>query len=314
MKEHIYLLSNGIVYREQNTLVIAGTEKFVIPIKRIASLHVYGNISISSITLKLLSKNNVPVHFFSKIGTYYGSFFPYKYKQSGMVLLAQSKAFFERREKIAKSMVEGLKNTILHFLKNHYEREIIEKIKSVDVSCDNVEKIRSDESKIWKHFYDFLRSKLKNLEFDSRSYRPPKDEGNAVISFVNSLLYGAILNEIHNTELSPAISYLHEPMERRISLVLDIADIFKPAIMGNVLLNADKLLNDTYFEKEKFGVYLSREGRKKITELFENKMKTVVYSKKFKRKVSIRTVIRGECIRLRDALLSEKEYTPFVPW
>ncbi len=43
---------------------------------------------------------------------------------------------------------------------------------------------------------------------------------NALISFGNSMIYSTVLSEIYNTQLNPTISYLHEPSERRYSLLL----------------------------------------------------------------------------------------------
>ena len=163
-------------------------------------------------------------------------------------------------------------------------------------------------------FYEFLRNNLNNLKFGSRKFHPPVDEGNAVISFVNTLLYSVIYSELYNTELDTSIGFLHEPCSRKPSLVLDIADIFKPLISSSILLKCDSLLSESDFEKKQKGIYLSHEGRKKVIELFQKKMEKVVFCKKLKKEVKIRTAIRAECLRLRDCLFFEREYKPYIPW
>ena len=45
-----------------------------------------------------------------------------------------------------------------------------------------------------------------------------------------SMLYTTIL-KIYHTAINPTISYLHEPSERRFSLALDMAEIFKPVFV-----------------------------------------------------------------------------------
>ena len=49
-------------------------------------------------------------------------------------------------------------------------------------------------------------------------------------------MYTAVLSEMYKTQLNPTISYLHEPGSRRFSLSLDIAEIFKPLLMDNLIL------------------------------------------------------------------------------
>ncbi|HIQ49784.1 MAG TPA: CRISPR-associated endonuclease Cas1 [Nanoarchaeota archaeon] len=156
------------------------------------------------------------------------------------------------------------------------------------------------DTKLWIVFYEFLRNNLNNLKFGSRKFHPPADEGNAIISFVNTLLYSVIYSELYNTELDTSIGFLHEPCSRKPSLVLDIADIFKPLISSSILLKCDSLLSESDFEKKQKGIYLSHEGRKKVIELFQKKMEKVVFCKKLKKEVKIRTAIRAECLRLRD--------------
>ncbi len=58
-----------------------------------------------------------------------------------------------------------------------------------------------------------------------RTRRPPGNEMNALISFLNSRLYATIVSELYNTQLVPTVSYLHEPGERRFSLALDPSEI-----------------------------------------------------------------------------------------
>ncbi|WP_258954767.1 CRISPR-associated endonuclease Cas1 [Lysinibacillus fusiformis] len=48
-------------------------------------------------------------------------------------------------------------------------------------------------------------------------------------------MYTAVLSVIYKTQLNPTISYLHEPCSRRFSLPLNLAEIFKPLLMDNLI-------------------------------------------------------------------------------
>ncbi|MCW7078367.1 MAG: CRISPR-associated endonuclease Cas1 [Canidatus Methanoxibalbensis ujae] len=63
--------------------------------------------------------------------------------------------------------------------------------------------------------------------------------------------------------MNPAISYLHEPFERRFSLALDIAEVFKPFLVDRVIF---KLVNmnmlcDNDFVSDLNACLLNERGR-----------------------------------------------------
>ena len=99
---------------------------------------------------------------------------------------------------------------------------------------------------------------LKRFKFDKREIRPPTSELNSLISFGNSLLYGTSLSEIYHTYLHPSISFLHEPSERRFSLALDLADIFKPVIVSRIIFKLinNSMITEKHFQKD-VGVLLN---------------------------------------------------------
>jgi len=86
----------------------------------------------------------------------------------------------------------------------------------------------------WRHIL------AEGWAFTQRVRRPPDNEINALISFGNSMLYTVCLSEIYRTQLTPTISYLHEPGARRFSLALDISEIFKTAHRGSGHLPSDQ--------------------------------------------------------------------------
>jgi CRISPR-associated protein Cas1 len=109
---------------------------------------------------------------------------------------------------------------------------------------------------------------------EKREKRPPSNPVNALISFGNAMVYSLVLSEIYHTQLNPTISYLHEPRERRYSLSLDLAEIFKPLISDTIIF---KLINDNMiklddFEEDIGYCYLNDNGRKKFVQEFDKKI------------------------------------------
>jgi len=154
------------------------------------------------------------------------------------------------------------------------------------------------------------------MKFEKRSRQPPENEVNAMISFGNSLLYSAILSEIYHTQLHPAISYLHEPSERRFSLALDIAEIFKPLIVDRLIFSLvnSRIIQRNDFEREFNGILLNESGKRKFVKAFNERLEKTVKHKDLGRNVSYQRLIRLECYKLIKHLLGTGKYSPFVIW
>jgi len=136
-----------------------------------------------------------------------------------------------------------------------------------------------------------------------------------MISFGNSLLYSVTLSEIYNTYLHPSISYLHEPSERRFSLALDIADIFKPVIVERTIFNLvnNKVIDEGDFNRE-VGVLLSNSGKRKFIASFDEKMNTTIKHPELGRNVTYRYIIRLEAYKIMKHVLGDKNYVSFKAW
>ena len=135
-------------------------------------------------------------------------------------------------------------SAIHHMLRNirRYKDEVepfineITQLKKQVADATDIQTLMGIEGKFALLTINALMRLLKILIFNlQREKRPPTNPINALISFGNSLMYTAVLSEMYKTQLNPTISYLHEPGSRRFSLSLDIAEIFKPLLMDNLI-------------------------------------------------------------------------------
>jgi len=332
-KINLFILRNGILKRSQNTIYLVyknekgEIEKKALPIEKIYSIYAHGRLTIRSGALSYLMKRGIPVHFFNKFGFYEGSFWPRETLVSGHLLVKQVEHYLDKEKRLvlAKKFVKGACLNILANLK-YYQKEYsslnedIEKIRetlSKLSGTNSIEEAMAIEGNIRDLYYDswnkFLPEKFK---FDKRSRRPPENMINALISFGNSLVYSVCLTEIYNTQLNPTVSYLHEPFERRFSLALDIAEVFKPILADRTifkLIKQDKI-DESYFQKELNYCILNDKGKRAFIQAFDEKLKTTIKHKKLKRNVSYQRLMRLECYKLIKHLLGIKEYEPFVSW
>lgn len=156
----------------------------------------------------------------------------------------------------------------------------------------------------------------KEFTFTERTKRPPKDAFNALISFGNTMMYTTILSEIYKTQLNPTISYLHEPSQKRFSLCLDLAEIFKPLFVDPLIvaLVNTKQIQLEHFDFEEGFVYLSEKGRKIFIQAFDKKLKDSIQHRQLKRKVTYRYFIRLECYKLIKHVIGDTSYKPLKVW
>ncbi len=332
-KINLYITKNGILRRKQNTIYFirkneeGKIEKRIIPIEKIYTIYAHGRISFTSGVVSYLAKYEVPIHFFNKYGFYEGSFYPRERLVSGDLLVKQVKYYLdtEKRIYIAKEIMKGCISNIIKNLQ-YYERtkgELKNEIENTKllfskINMQNtIQKIMAIEGNVWDIYYQsFNKIFPKEFHFNKRSRRPPENMINCLISFGNSLVYSTVLTEIYNTQLNPTISYLHEPFERRFSLALDIAEIFKPLLVDRVIFKLinKKIIQEKHFVKDLNFVLLTEKGKKIFLQHYNEKLKTTIKHRELKRNVSFQRLIRLECYKLIKHLLEIKRYKSFVIW
>lgn len=323
MKDPLYITSHGVLVRKGNTLYFMNEEdgKKALPINGINEIHCYGKVSLRSGASSLLMKYGIPVNFFNKYGYYEGSLYPRIKLNSGLVVVKQSEHYLDpvKRAVIAGEIVEGIKHNVLQTLK-YYKKKgkqvdtFIQDVKKEKIGGD-VPQIMSNEGRIWHAYYKSFNEILNKFEMGNREIRPPTTEMNALMSFGNSLLYSSTLSEIYHTYLHPSVSFLHEPAERRFSLALDIADIFKPIIVERVIF---KLVNNNMLSEKDFdrdvGVLLKDKGKRIFLKEYQSKLETTFKHPELGRKVSYKYLMRLECYKLIKHVLEDKEYKSFKMW
>ncbi len=322
--KNLYITKSGDLKRKDNTLIFKNEViKKVIPIEGIETIYAVGQINTNSKLLTYLQQNKITIHFFNYYGYYTGSFYPREAYVSGNLFIKQVEHYQDNNKRIiiAQKIVEGiaqnLKNTLRHYSKHGAEINKIYDL--INTSCKNlkhtknIKKILLYEGQIWDNFYQTLKVILNDFEFNKRVKRPPDNPINTMISFGNSLLYTRVLSQIYYTQLNPTISYLHEPFERRFSLALDIAEVFKPNIVFKTILKLvnKRMISREHFDKTVEFCHLNEEGRKIFLLEFDKRLTKTKKHPNLKRKVSSQHLIKLEAYKLIKHLFEEKEYLPF---
>jgi CRISPR-associated protein Cas1 len=301
--------------------------KHVIPIEDVESLMLFGEINFNAKMLRFLTKHNIPAHLFNYYGYYSGSYYPREYLLSGFLLVNQVTHYkqHKKRMRLALLLVKGAAGNMLRNLKyyngragdlNAFITQIEQHLEQVPLAGD-VHELMGLEGNIRQAYYRAFPVILGDqYDFNKRVKQPPDNAVNALISFGNAMVYTTCLTEIYRTQLSPLISFLHEPGDRRYSLALDLAEIFKPLLADRVLFSClnQKRIKHTDFDREINFCHLSKSGRKTFVKAYEDKLKTTIMHRKLNRKVSYRRLIRLECYKLVKHISAAEPYEPFKAW
>jgi CRISPR-associated protein Cas1 len=321
-----FLLSNGRLSRQDNNLYFERYDdegkvvnKKVLPIRAIDEIYVLAKVDIDSYTLAFLADNNVLLHFFSPYQSFRGNFYPNSpnsVNKSGFVLLQQVRAFDNPKQRlyIAKAFTKA---QILNGAYNCHKRgvefdesgylEALEK-------AESIAEIMAVEGAFKKAYYQAWNQIIKDrrsFKFVARSKRPPTDKINAMISYVNTRIYNVVLSEIYKTELDPRIGYLHEPNYRRLSLHLDVAEIFKPIIGDNLIfwLINTKQITASSFETSGGRIRFKKEAIKTIETAMIGRLTDTINIGS--QTLTWRQVIRREINHLKRCIC---EYAPYEPF
>lgn len=337
MKKTYYLFNPGKLSRKDNTLKFVpvtedenglehdGQPRFI-PIEGVSEFFVFGSLVANSALFNFLGQNDIAVHFFDYYENYTGSFMPKDYLLSGKMLLAQTSNYenCSKRLVVAQKFIEGASYNMIKNLQYYNRRgkdmePMIEQMKSYASKLDqaqSVQEVMGLEGNIRQVYYESFNLILNDFQMNGRSKQPPQNEVNALISFGNMMCYSFCLRAIHQTQLNPTISYLHTPGERRYSLALDLAEIFKPIIVDRTIF---KVLNRKELQSKLFNTSLNKcilneAGKKVFVKAIEDRMSETIQHRSLKRNVSYRHLVKLECYKLSKHLLGMEEYKPFKMW
>jgi CRISP-associated protein Cas1 len=333
MKKSYYLFNPGQLSRKDNTLKFVATGKDgnnqpprYLPVEGVEDLYMFGALDANSALYNFLGKNQVAVHFFDYYENYTGSFMPKDQLLSGKMLIAQTRAYLDIniRMPVAQQIIDGAVHNMIKNLRYYDKRgrdmlpmiEIMEDYHKSIPNADKPETLMGIEGNIRKIYYESFNLIIKDFEMPGRSSQPPLSEINAMISFGNMMCYSQCLRAIHQTQLNPTISFLHTPGERRYSLSLDLAEIFKPLLVDRVIFKLvnKKIINEKSFDKNLNGVLLSQQGKKAFITHWEERLSETIKHRTLNRDVSYKHLLKLECYKLQKHVLHIEEYKPFKMW
>ena len=166
------------------------------------------------------------------------------------------------------------------------------------------------EAELTKEYYSILKKILPlEYEFHYRTRRPPRDYFSAALGYASTILYKICSSAIQTAGLDPRLGILHEPRSTRPSLVLDLAEEFRPIVVESpviaLCLNR-KLDPSKHYVREGTKIYLNHVGRKTVSNTVYHKLNLKTRGTTLKEKIYI------QAEKLYLSLTENKPYEPYL--
>ena len=303
-----------------------GSPRFI-PVERVDSLHAYSSIRVNTAFLNFLAEKHIPLHTYNYFGGYTGTYWPKEPLPNGKIQQEQFMHYADPQKRIplAKEMLRGAFHNMHSSMAREARRtgaysDLMDSWKlnaALLEGAQTIDTLLGVEGSVRRVYYEFLDRRLTpGFQMEKRVYNPPNNPVNALISYLNSMLYASIISELYRTQLNPLVGYLHQPGRQRFPLAWDMAEIFRPFMVEGLVMS---LLNKKQITAEDFdsslnGCLLTPDGRLKVIRAFEHRMRTTIQHRGLNRSVSYRRLLRLEGYKLVKHLLGDKEYVSFRIW
>lgn len=321
------ILSDGILRPKDYSFIFESDSETVdLPVKNIEVINIYSDVAFDSNFLKVALENNIVVNVFNKSNKLIGRFIPNVPLKSPKTTNNQIICYCDATERLNLArifVIASIHNTRLNIRYYNKQdpqelfRKALNKINNTEQkikACKSYEELLILEAQVREAYYSCFDSFIKNKDFAfvKRTRRPPMNEVNAMISFGNVVLYNYLATHIYSSPLDIRTGFLHATNNRKESLNLDMAEIFKPLIVDRVVFSLINLhcINLTHFYTMENGeVYLNETGKRIFLRAFYEKLNTVVTVKEARQ--SYRRIIKNEINQLSLYFKNGEKYTGF---
>ena len=334
--ETLYILTpdSYLYHRNENLCVsVGGNEKASVPVHQLDSLVVFGKNTLSTSLLGFCGKNNITLTFLTESGQFEGRLCG---PVSGNVLLRKRQydkindpAFSTRfvRDLLFCKIRNG-KTVLLRYARNASTEEaktslrrgteVLARLAEQLSGCPDINSMRGVEGAAGSSYFscfDQMLASSSGFRFEVRSRRPPRNEVNALLSFLYTMLAHDTVSALETVGLDPAAGYLHTLRPGRASFALDLMEELRAPLCDRLALT---MLNKGQLSKKDFqsdsdAVLLNEKGRRKVLSQWRARKQDTIQHPFFHESIPIGLIPYTQCMLFARVLRGDLDrYPPFV--
>lgn len=330
----LYLLTpNSYLFCRNETIAVkvGGVEKNAVPAKDIEAIVCFGQMTVSTPLLEFCGKRGISVTFLSPQGHYCGRFYG---PLSGNVLLRKKQYESINQVEFSNQLVRDIlfgkirnsKMVLLRAARKQSEDAVsltqavnqLSDLAAQLESCDCIDSMRGIEgaaATIYFSRFDAMLHSPAGFRFESRSRRPPRNEVNAVLSFVYTLLTREISSALETVGLDPAAGYLHTLRPGRPSFALDLIEELRAPLCDRFTLSLFNLgqLGEKDFNSDSEAVFLNDRGRRTVLTSWQKRKMETVQHPFLQEKIPVGMIPYAQAMLFARVIRGDLDrYPPFV--
>ena len=330
----LYLLTpNSYLFCRNETIAVkvGGVEKNAVPAKDIEAIVCFGQMTVSTPLLEFCGKRGISVTFLSPQGHYCGRFYG---PLSGNVLLRKKQYESINQVEFSNQLVRDIlfgkiRNSKMVLLRAARKQsgdavsltQAVNQLSDLAAqleSCDCIDSMRGIEgaaATIYFSRFDTMLHSPAGFRFESRSRRPPRNEVNAVLSFVYTLLTREISSALETVGLDPAAGYLHTLRPGRPSFALDLIEELRAPLCDRFTLSLFNLgqLGEKEFNSDSEAVFLNDRGRRTVLTSWQKRKMETVQHPFLQEKIPVGMIPYAQAMLFARVIRGDLDrYPPFV--
>jgi CRISPR-associated protein Cas1 len=341
MKKHdntLYVTTQNVYLAREGTNVLvreAKQTKMRVPIHNLGGIVCFGNVSCSPFLMGLCGQQGVAISFLTQNGRFLARVVG---PQTGNVLLrrAQHRATSdpdraaEAARWVITAKIANARCVLQRAQRDHSDRVVPELLETVvqRMGCQlqelqramPLDQIRGTEGEAARSYFvafDELILQQKEAFFlHERTRRPPRDNVNALLSFLYTLVTYDVVAACESVGLDPQMGFLHADRSGRPSLALDLVEELRPMIADRLalsLVNRQQIDAKGFTRQETGGVEMDAATRKTVLVAYQKRKAEEILHPFLKEKVTVGLLPHVQAQLLARWLRGELDaYPPFL--
>jgi CRISPR-associated protein Cas1 len=341
MKQHLntlFVTTDGAYLAKEGQSVVVRVRReprLRVPVHNIGGIVCFGRVSCSPAVMGLCTQAGVAISFLTPNGRLLGrvsGFTP------GNVLLRREQyrradnadASLAVARNIVAAKIANARNVLLRAARDHPQSDGVDDLRAAagrlghdvhDVQHSNdLDRLRGLEGDSARTYFSVFNALIiaqrDDFVMNGRTRRPPRDNVNALLSFLYSMLTHDARSACETVGLDPAVGYLHRDRPGRPGLALDLIEELRAFLADRValsLINRNQVRPSGFTHLESGAVAMTDDTRKTvITEYQKRKQETIMHPF-LNEKVTVGLLVHLQARLLARYLRGELDaYPPFV--
>ncbi len=267
------LEQNSAIKRKNNQISIYDKEGKIIagyPLSFFKDIFLLGSIEISNSAISFLLKNGKNIIFLTNKGFFKGILIGKDTGNKREQRIKQYRIFFSEKDSILFS--KYIISQKIEYIEKIFSISLDKEKRLLEKATDK-NQILGIEGVASSKMFNVFRKLLKEIgvNFRKRSYNPPLDEVNSILSSVYTIFHNILIPSVYSEGFDPYLGIFHVKKGNHHAFVSDLMELIRPQLTFAVyeFLKENPIENLDFIENK--GVYLSGDSLREVLGWFSER-------------------------------------------